>query len=291
MDIIIVILIFFAIVIVMALRYPQRVSAFVKLPFGKLRVSGSNQSTSQKSIRAKDILSRKGGVLFDDSIGRGIEAEGIDAEGNIMMSSRGPSDSNPQRSVFDGVMKNQHLNASQISAGRDVHITQANTPSKLPIDGLDERRGKADWALLSKLWSLVNTDYIDQLNTETQIGMIRYEEFEQNIEGYIELRRKPQNKFHHTQLEQEFNDFDQALERYVESIKPAFTASPINEVWWLLSERREARLIDHRWIADEEYKIVEQRENEFVRQSIDLLNRSKHLVGQIREIVPDFFIG
>ncbi|MBZ0293688.1 MAG: hypothetical protein K8L99_14060 [Anaerolineae bacterium] len=181
------------------------------------------------------------------------------------------------------------MQANSLNAGRDINLVQNNVPlPKLPIDGLDEKRGKADWSLLSKLWSLVNTEYIDHLDQQTQLEMIEYDEYVKRVYGYIELRQQPQNTFHHPKLEQAFNDFDVALTSYTEAVRPAFTASRLNGTMWYLSEKKEARL-DHHWLSDEAYQIVQQRHDDYVQQSILLLKQSKKLAGEIRRVVPDFF--
>lgn len=184
------------------------------------------------------------------------------------------------------------LHADRIQSGNDTTITQNNYHyplPKLPIDGIDERRGRADWALLSKLWDLVNTQYIDRLDEETQQGMIDYKEYQVHIYEYLESRNQPQNRFHHPDLESAFTEFDEVLKQYLKKVRPAFTASFFGDKQWYMSEEREAKLIDHRWLTENEYQIVQQRFSEVVDQSMMLLRQSKRLTSVIRSIVPDFF--
>lgn len=181
------------------------------------------------------------------------------------------------------------IDAKENVAGNDINITQYNSPPPpLPIEGLDQKRGKADWSLLVKLWSLINTDYINQLDQQTQSEMIRFDEYMKRVYGYIELRQQPQNRYHHSQLEQAFNDFDDSLHNYIKAVSPAFTASEIDGTLWYLSEMREARR-DGRWLPDEAYQIVRSRHDEYVNRSIQLLKQSKKLASAIHQLVPDFF--
>ncbi len=182
------------------------------------------------------------------------------------------------------------INASSLNAGENISITQHNyAPTKLPIDGIDERRGMADWSLLSKLWDLVNPKYIDQLDDQTQNGMIDYDEYVAHIYEYLEVRREIQNKFHHPELELAFTEFDKVLRDYSEAVRPAFTTNIWGNKNWYMSEERETKLIDHRPLTEKEYQIVQSRFDQVIKQSIALLKQSKKLTITIRDISPDFF--
>ncbi|MBZ0293687.1 MAG: hypothetical protein K8L99_14055 [Anaerolineae bacterium] len=85
----VVLIIFVALILFVAFRYRQSLSAIIKLPFASLDVRGTNQSLDQQGIKAKSISSRQGGILMEDSTGHGIDAENVDAEKDIRMTSQG----------------------------------------------------------------------------------------------------------------------------------------------------------------------------------------------------------
>lgn len=84
---IIVIAIFALVVIAVLIRFRQKATIRFKIPGIKLDASGTNEQQSQPGIRARDITSQHGGTLLDDSTGKGIDAERIQAEGDVLISS------------------------------------------------------------------------------------------------------------------------------------------------------------------------------------------------------------
>lgn len=123
--VIIVILIFALIIIIAFVRFGQRGGAEIKGPFGtRLKVQGSNDAQMQKAgISAKGITSREGGVLAEESLGRGIEAENVDARHDVLLSSNLPFqqiDMPPKSTESASVT----LSAQSLTAGGNITIHQ-----------------------------------------------------------------------------------------------------------------------------------------------------------------------
>src|SRR5262245_23140971 len=98
---VVIIVALFALVAVAAfLRFRQRGGTEIKGPFGThLKVDATNDpSVSTVGIKAKAITSREGGMVADDSTGRGVDVESVDTKDDILLSSRTPSRGNDPKS-------------------------------------------------------------------------------------------------------------------------------------------------------------------------------------------------
>lgn len=164
----------------------------------------------------------------------------------------------------------------------DIEKRHSSISSSPLIEGLDQKRAKADWILLSRLWTLINFDYIDNLNLETQHETIDYDKYSKHIYGYIELRKKPQNKFHRVELEKAFSDFDKVINEFRIAVAQYF----IRDGDELISIRYTSKIRDTKEGYD---KLLEQFEI-CVDKVLDLVEQNKRLTTEIRGIVPDFFI-
>lgn len=95
----ILVVIIFALIIIAAFVIYQRSKVKIKGPFDTgLEVDGSNEPAPiQPAIRAKDIKSRRGGMVADDQTSRGVDVEQVDVEDDVLLSSRNPrSDETPK---------------------------------------------------------------------------------------------------------------------------------------------------------------------------------------------------
>ncbi len=124
--VIIVIAVFALIVVAAFWRYRQRGGAEINGPFGtKLKVQASNDPPIQKAgISAKGITSREGGVLAEETLGRGIEAENVDAKDDVLLSSsHSPQQTNRPPSTAEPSL-GATLSAQVLSAGGNITIQQ-----------------------------------------------------------------------------------------------------------------------------------------------------------------------
>ncbi len=105
------------------LRYRQRGKADIKAPFGfRAIIEGSNTS-SKPGVSAKRIKSRKGGVKAEDSTGRGIEANKIDAQKDVILSSSLHTQNDPVYPPTNSQSASA-LSARSLNAGGDITIQQ-----------------------------------------------------------------------------------------------------------------------------------------------------------------------
>lgn len=121
-----VILIFALLVIIAFIRFRQRGGAEISGPFGtKLKIDGSNDPPGQKaSITAKGITSREGGVLAEETLGRGIEAENVDAKQDILLSSSYSPQPVSKLPSIDEASISPILSAQGLAAGGNITIQQ-----------------------------------------------------------------------------------------------------------------------------------------------------------------------
>jgi len=72
----------------------------IDTPLGKLNIEGSNQDSSQPEqispplpgVSVKSVKSRSGGLLAEDRTGRGAQAEDVEVETDIIISSENPTE-------------------------------------------------------------------------------------------------------------------------------------------------------------------------------------------------------
>lgn len=95
-TIIIVIGILALIVIGLLIRFRQNVKIAFQALGVKFQADGTNPQENQFGIRVRDISSKKGGVLLDDSTGKGVDVERIHVEDDILISSSGKNDTDPK---------------------------------------------------------------------------------------------------------------------------------------------------------------------------------------------------
>lgn len=89
----VIVVIIFALVVVAAfILFGQRSSAEINGPFGtSLKVNGSNDPASNDAgIKAQGIKSRKGGVVAEDTTGRGVEVRDVEVESDVRLASKNP---------------------------------------------------------------------------------------------------------------------------------------------------------------------------------------------------------
>jgi hypothetical protein len=124
--VIIVIAIFALIIVAAFLRYRQRGGAEINGPFGtKLKVQASNDPPPQMAgISAKGITSREGGVLAEETLGRGIEAENVDAKGDVLLSSSLSSQQTDRPPQIAEPFPILTLSAQALNAGGNITIQQ-----------------------------------------------------------------------------------------------------------------------------------------------------------------------
>lgn len=104
--------------------YRQSGATEIKLPFAmSIKVSGSNAKSQSKSgISAKEINSREGGFLAEESTGQGIEIEKVDVKDDVLLSS---SQSHMNDSPQSGNLPFPNsLTAQALSAGGNITIQQ-----------------------------------------------------------------------------------------------------------------------------------------------------------------------
>ena len=97
--IILIVVIFAVVVIVGFILYRRRSKVDINTPLGNLSFEGGSdfppeqsEPTEQKAIVVKDAKSRKGGLKATDKTGRGISAEGVDVEKDIVVTSETPDE-------------------------------------------------------------------------------------------------------------------------------------------------------------------------------------------------------
>lgn len=120
--ILIIIGIFALIVIIAVIRYKQQGGAEIKGPFGlSLKIEGSNkeENPQQRGIRAKDVLSREGGIKVQEAEGHGVDVEKLDARSDVSISS-GSTDALSRETREAGLS----LAAAGLSAGGNITIQQ-----------------------------------------------------------------------------------------------------------------------------------------------------------------------
>ena len=91
----ILVIIIFALIIIAAFVIFPNVRAKITGPFKTgLNVEGSRNNdapsrvaSDQAAIRARDIKSRSGGLMADDQTGRGVDAEQVEVEDDVLLSS------------------------------------------------------------------------------------------------------------------------------------------------------------------------------------------------------------
>ena len=104
--------------------YRQSGETEIKLPFGmSIKISGSNaKQPPNPGISAKEIKSREGGLLAEETTGRGIEVEKVDVKDDVLLSSSRPLAKDQvqnRNSQFPNT-----LSAQALSAGGDITIQQ-----------------------------------------------------------------------------------------------------------------------------------------------------------------------
>lgn len=95
----ILVIIIFALIIIAAFVIYQRSKVKIKGPFDTgLDIDASNEPAAiQPAIKAKDIKSRRGGMVADDQTSRGVDVELVDVDYDVLLSSRNPrSDETPK---------------------------------------------------------------------------------------------------------------------------------------------------------------------------------------------------
>jgi len=116
-----VIVVFALIIFAVFLRFKRRGAAKIKGPFGTgLEIAGSNDPPlHQPGIYAKDIVSREGGILAEDSTGFGVDIQNVNAKEDVLISSQPlQQSSNPQSDHVPGVR------AQSLYAGGNISIQQ-----------------------------------------------------------------------------------------------------------------------------------------------------------------------
>ena len=111
-------LIFALIVIFTLILFRRRIEIVIKGLLGtEFKVSGENNSANQTpGVKAKGITSQAGGVLAQDSTGRGIDVENIVANKDVVLSNIPTS---PEAKPLE---HDTDIHAEQISSGRDTFI-------------------------------------------------------------------------------------------------------------------------------------------------------------------------
>lgn len=83
------------IVVAAFLRFNQRGQAILKVFGIDFSITASNDPPPQTvGINAEDILSHEGGVVADDSTGRGVSAKRVDSKQDVLLSSKGTNKDN-----------------------------------------------------------------------------------------------------------------------------------------------------------------------------------------------------
>jgi hypothetical protein len=88
------------VIIALLIRFRQRLGFDWRLPFGfGLKADASNDKPEQLvGVRAKNIVSREGGVVADDGTGRGVDATDVNAKDDVLLSSRPQQVNDPKSS-------------------------------------------------------------------------------------------------------------------------------------------------------------------------------------------------
>jgi hypothetical protein len=96
---VVIIVALFAVIAIAAFAvFRRRGKVSIKAPFGTgLELEASNEPTpSPPGVRVKDAKSRAGGLVAEDSTGRGAEVEGVEVQDDILVSSSPPQTSDPK---------------------------------------------------------------------------------------------------------------------------------------------------------------------------------------------------
>ena len=81
--------------IIVALLFKRRVRAKVDTPHGSFELGASDDQ--QLGVQADDLRSRRGSVSVIDGTGRGASARGVDASGDVVVTSQAKGESkNPK---------------------------------------------------------------------------------------------------------------------------------------------------------------------------------------------------
>lgn len=100
-GIVIVIALFALIAVAYLFVFRKKGKMNIDTPLGKLNIEGSNEDSSQPEYTApaplpgvaiKNAKSRSGGLLGEDRTGRGVQAEDVEVETDILLSSENPTD-------------------------------------------------------------------------------------------------------------------------------------------------------------------------------------------------------
>jgi len=118
---VVVVVIIFAVVIVIAFAlYKGKGSASISGPFGMIfSIKGENSENSPTpGIRGREIASREGGVLMEETTGQGIDVERVNAKDDVLLSSRRETHDH-----FSSALPGA-LSAQSLSAGGNITIQQ-----------------------------------------------------------------------------------------------------------------------------------------------------------------------
>jgi hypothetical protein len=95
---VIVMAIFAVVIIVVAIAFRHRLKAIVKGPGGTRMEIDASSPLPRPGVQAKNITSRKGGVIATDETGRGTEVDTVDAYKDVNITNRLPQESLPPKS-------------------------------------------------------------------------------------------------------------------------------------------------------------------------------------------------
>ncbi len=84
------------IVVGFLIRFRQSLTIFFQGFNLKFGASGKNPKKEQYAISSKEISSKSGGVLLDDSTGKGIDVDRIQANDDVLISTRKANSIDPK---------------------------------------------------------------------------------------------------------------------------------------------------------------------------------------------------
>jgi ABC-type amino acid transport substrate-binding protein len=117
---------FFALAVLIALKFQDYFRGQLSGPMGSLTVEGRNDRSRDSGIKIVDATSRQGGIKADENTGRGIDARNVDAQNDITFSSSNPSNrvSQLNDNLINSGREEIGVDLNDIVAGRDVTVQQ-----------------------------------------------------------------------------------------------------------------------------------------------------------------------